>query len=294
MKNAGAFGPLIGAVVGLLPQCGFSAAASNLYAARVISAGSLIAVYLSTSDEMLPLLISNRTAFGTIIKILAVKVIVGLVAGITIDLISKMNRGRKKSRSRGARGNSNAQTVKHREVHSVAAADHHRTYHERHISHSDQHNGFETNDNTIHDLCKREHCDCEKDGIFISALKHSLRIIIFVLIITFAMNVFMNYIGQAGIQYVTIGQSYGIILLASLFGLIPNCGVSVALTQLYLGGMIGEGALMSGLLVGAGVGLLVLLRVNRPFKDTVRITCVLWAIGILAGCLIKVFGITFV
>ena len=107
------------------------------------------------------------------------------------------------------------------------------------------------------------------------------------------MNAFMDHIGSAGIQYVTIGRSYGIVILASLFGLIPNCGVSVALTQLYMGGMIGEGALMSGLLVGAGVGLLVLLRVNRPIRDTIKVIGVLWAIGVIAGCLINALGITF-
>ena len=277
LEKAGHFGPLIGAVSGIVPQCGFSAAASNLYAARVISMGTLIAVYLSTSDEMLPLMISSKVPARVIVKFLLAKMIVGLVAGVIIDLLAGLAKGTEE----------NAE-------HSGRTADHkHREKESRHHKHrEDDHHGHDHD--KIHELCEREHCDCEKDGIFVSALKHSLKILLFILIISFAINVFMEYIGKAGIQYVTIGQSYGVILLASLAGLIPNCGVSVALTELYMGGMIGEGALMSGLLVGAGVGLLVLLRVNRPVLNTVKVTVILWMVGVLAGCLIKMWGISFV
>ena len=266
LQNAGSLGPVLGALLGAIPQCGFSAAASNLYAARVISVGSLIAVYLSTSDEMLPLLISTQAPPITIARILLTKAGIGMVAGFLIDLLCRHFDGKHQSA-----------TGKVSESHKEHSEDdgHHHDHH-------------------IHEMCKREHCDCEKDGIFISALKHSLKIMLFVIIITFFMNAFMAYIGIQGIKYVTIGQSYGVILLASLFGLIPNCGVSVALTQLYMGGVIGEGAVMAGLLVGAGVGLLVLMRVNRPFKDTARIIGMLWLIGILSGCLIRALGITFV
>ncbi len=273
LGNSGIFGPVIGAATGLIPQCGFSAAASNLYAARVISTGSLIAVYLSTSDEMLPLLVSNHAELGTILKILLVKLLIGMIIGIVIDIIATLTGKGKRKSSRPMKKRSDVDGEK-----GIA----NRTGHAR-----------GRGENTIHDLCEREHCDCGKDGIFVSALKHSLRIIAFIIVISFFMNVFMSYIGEAGIQYVTIGQSYGVILLASLFGLLPNCAVSVALTQLYLGGMIGEGALMSGLLVGAGVGLLVLVRVNRPFKDTVKIICILWIAGFLAGCIIKALGLSF-
>ncbi len=279
LEKAGHFGPLIGAISGIVPQCGFSAAASNLYAARVISMGTLLAVYLSTSDEMLPLMISSKVPASVILKFLLAKVIVGLVAGVIVDLIAGLAKGAEDSAQ-----------------HSSVAADHghHGKESSHHKHHEGDHHGHEHDHDKIHELCEREHCDCEKDGIFVSALKHSLKILLFILLISFGINVFMEYIGKAGIQYVTIGQSYGVILLASLAGLIPNCGVSVALTELYMGGMIGEGALMSGLLVGAGVGLLVLLRVNRPVLNTVKVTVILWMIGVMAGCLIKMWGISFV
>lgn len=87
VKKAGKFGPVIGGVLGVLPQCGFSAAASNLYAGRVITLGTLLAIYLSTSDEMLPILISEQAPITTILGILLAKAALGVIAGLVIDFI---------------------------------------------------------------------------------------------------------------------------------------------------------------------------------------------------------------
>lgn len=244
LKKAGPFGPVVGAIAGLLPQCGFSAAATSLYAGRIVSLGTLMAVYLSTSDEMLPILISSQASAKTIGMILAIKLVTGMVAGIIIDAVGRL--GKKKD-----------------------------------------------NDYHIHEMCESEHCHCE-NGIFKSALIHSGKVILFIFILSLFVNYFMQYIGVSGIQYVTIGESYGVIVLASLLGLIPNCAVSVALTQLYVGGMLGEGALIAGLLVGAGIGLMVLVRVNRRLLDNVKIIGLLWAIGLAVGCLVKALGISFI
>ena len=243
LKKAGPFGPIVGALAGLLPQCGFSAAATSLYAGRIVSLGTLMAVYLSTSDEMIPVLISAQVSPNVIFSILGVKLVTGMVAGIIIDAVGRL--GKKKDVE----------------------------YH-------------------IHEMCESEHCHCE-NGIFKSALIHSGKVILFIFILSFFVNYFMLYIGVSGIQYVTIGESYGVIVLASFLGLIPNCAVSVALTQLYAGGMLGEGALIAGLLVGAGIGLMVLIRVNRKPLENVKIIALLWAIGLAVGCLIKALGISF-
>lgn len=244
MKKSGRFGPAIGAVAGLIPQCGFSAAASGLYAGRVISMGSLIAIYLSTSDEMLPLLISKQAPPKVIGSILGIKVLTGMIAGFLIDGIS-------------------------------------------HLS-----NKGKDTENHIHEMCEHEHCHCE-DGILKSALRHTLKVFLFIFITTFVITYFMEGIGVAGIQYVTVGESYGVILLASLAGLIPNCATSVALTELYMGGMLSGAALMAGLLVGAGVGTLVLVRVNKKPLENIKIISILWLIGLTVGCLMKALGITF-
>lgn len=237
LKKSGRFGPVIGALAGVIPQCGFSAAASGLYAGRVISLGSLMAIYLSTSDEMLPLLISSQASPEVIGSILGIKVLTGMIAGFVIDGVCHLKNKEKDEE-----------------------------YH-------------------IHEMCEHEHCHCE-DGVLKSALRHTLKVFLFVFITTFLLTYFMDAIGVAGIQYVTIGESYGVIVLASLAGLIPNCATSVALTELYMGGMLSSAALIAGLLVGAGVGILVLLRVNKNLKDNIKIIALLWLIGlgVLAAC----------
>ena len=87
IKKSGRFGPIIGGLLGAIPQCGFSVSATNLYAGRVITLGTLISIYLSTSDEMLPILISNGTNLGLVLKIVAIKIIIGMVLGFLIDCI---------------------------------------------------------------------------------------------------------------------------------------------------------------------------------------------------------------
>lgn len=87
VKKSGKLGPLWGGIIGIFPQCGFSAAAANLYAGKIITMGTLIAVFLSTSDEMLPILISEAAPASLILKILAIKLVVGIIAGFIIDLV---------------------------------------------------------------------------------------------------------------------------------------------------------------------------------------------------------------
>lgn len=243
LGKSGKLGPVIGGIAGLVPQCGFSAAAANLYAGRVITLGSLVAVFLATSDEMLPMMISHRMPIRTILMILAVKLIVGVIAGVVVDFVAHL--------------------MKKEDAHTH-----------------------------IHEFCETENCHCE-DGIFKSAIIHSLKVTAFIMVLTFAMNYFMAYIGKQGIEYVTMGDSYKIVLLASVIGLIPNCASSVALTQVYLYGALSEGALIAGLLVGAGVGLLVLFRVNKKFLENLKIVALLWVIGFVVGCIINMLGISF-
>ncbi len=238
VKKAGRFGPVIGGVLGIVPQCGFSAAASNLYAGRVISLGTLMAIYLSTSDEMLPILISEQVSFWLIVKILLAKAVIGMVAGLIIDFLL-----RKK--------------------------------------------GLEQHEH-IHDICEHEHCHCEK-GIFRSALSHTAQITFFILIITFALNLILYFVGEDALANLILSKPVVGPLLASLVGLIPNCAGSVVITQLYLEKVIGIGSAMAGLLTGSGVGLLVLFRVNHNRKENLRILGLLYGIGVLAGIVIELF-----
>ncbi len=231
IQRAGRLGPLIGAVLGAVPQCGFSTAASNLYAGRVITMGTLIAIYLSTSDEMLPVMISAQAPVRTILGILAVKVLVGMAAGLVIDLIFR--RGR--------------------EEHSH-----------------------------IHELCEHEHCECEK-GIVRSALKHTVQVGLFILIISFALNLALEMSGEDILAGFLLNRPVIGPILAGLVGFIPNCAASIVITELYLEGVISVGSMLSGLLVGAGMGLLVLFRVNRHRAENLKIAGLLYLIGVLTG-----------
>ena len=252
LEKAGRFGPFLGGLFGVIPQCGFSAAASNLYAGRVITTGTLIAVYLSTSDEMLPLMIANRAGLGQIFSILLTKAFIGVICGFIIDFV----------------------------IHTFRRA----------------HSKKETDDLRIEELCEREHCHCDdhkEGGVIKSALVHTRNIILFVVILTFILNLVIGLVGEEVLS--TLLQENRLVshILAALIGLIPNCAASIIITTLYLDGMITAGTMMSGLLVGAGIGLLVLFRVNRDFKENSILTAVLFVCGFTCGALIDLLGIVF-
>ena len=244
IKKSGKFGPLIGGVLGIVPQCGFSVSATNLYAARVITLGTLLAVYLSTSDEMLPIFISEAVPVTTILKILGVKLLIGVVAGFIIDFVIRLvNKGKQEEEK-------------------------------------------------IIDLCEKEHCHCE-NGIVKSALKHTINIFIFILLFTFILNIIIYLIGEETIAGFLTNQPILGPVIAGIIGLIPNCASSVLLTQMYLENVISAATLISGLLVGAGVGLAVLFKTNKGIKQNLKITALLYVIGVVSGILIELIGIQF-
>ena len=243
IRKAGRVGPLFGGLLGTLPQCGFSTAASGLYAGRVISLGTLIAIYLSTSDEMLPILIAEGAPVNRILKILALKFIIGTVAGFIIDVVIRALRKEKA--------------------------------HEGHI----------------HELCEHEGCNCEEGGIFRSALHHTLHVGSFLLLIMLLLNAAVFFLGADRIAGIFSSVPVVGHLLSALVGLIPNCASSVLITKLYLEGVLSAGCMLSGLLVGSGVGLLVLFRVCRKKKDALFVLILLFAIGALMGMLLDLVGI---
>lgn len=249
LRDSGKFGPILGGILGVVPQCGFSAAASNLYAGRVITMGTLLAVYLSTSDEMLPIFISESVPVPAMLKILFLKMVIGIVAGLIVDYaLHKREVWREMKRKGDTRKN----------------------------------NPFH-----IHDLCEQEHCHCGAGTIWKSAMIHTVQVWIFILIISVVLDIVIAVIGTEGLKHFILNAPVWGELLAGLIGLIPNCAASVVLTELYLEGAMNLGALMSGLLVGAGVGLLVLFRVNKQPKHNIKIVLLLYAIGVTAGMLVE-------
>lgn len=240
IRGAGKGGPVIGGILGVFPQCGFSTAASNLYAGKIITTGTLIAVFLSTSDEMLPIMISENAGARMIISILILKAAIAIVAGFVADCIFRKNKK------------------------------------EMQIGH----------------LCEQHHCHCE-NGIWKSAIRHTLEIFLYILLITLVLNFLIALIGEDVLGGMILSRPFVGTLVAGLAGFIPNCAASVIITQLYLRGVLGAGALAAGLLTGTGVGYLVLLKVNDNRRENISIAGYLYAVGVLVGIVIELLGVTF-
>lgn len=237
IEKSGKLGPILGGLLGIIPQCGFSAMASNFYVARIITRGTLIAIFLSTSDEMLPILISNGTGIGLILKILSIKAIIGIIVGFLVDVLYK-----------------------------------------NHIEDNKQ--------KEIGKICEGDHCECNDKGIFISSLKHTIQIFIYIFGISLILNILIHLIGEQTLANFVVNIPIIGVILSTLIGIIPNCASSVILTQLYLEQIITFGSLIAGLLVNSGLGVLILFKVNKKTKDNMFILSILFIVGIISGVFI--------
>ena len=236
LTNNKKYGPILGGILGAIPQCGFSTMAASLYSSRVITMGTVIAVFLSTSDEMLPIMISEKASIVLILQIIGFKLLVGVIIGILVDLIFKST------------------TAKIPEE----------------VSH----------------MCEEEHCDCDHDGIFISSLKHTLKIGLFILIANIAINLIILGIGEDNLSQILLHKNILTYFVASLIGLIPNCASSVIITELYLSNLITLGTLLSGLLTGSGVGILLLFKSNKSMKENLTILSIIYIVGVVIGMVV--------
>ena len=299
LEKAGHFGPLIGAAVGILPQCGFSAAASSLFAGGVISVGTLIAVFLSTSDEMLPIFISEGVHPATMLRILATKAILGLISGFLLDVFMRHGRHTKAPEKHIHDlcmhehcdcDDDEEEEELHTEAahtHEANADDHtHRHVAEEHHSHEHA---------AAHAHAGHHHHHHPKGfmGIAMPALHHTVQITGFIFFITLIITLLVEGIGAEALGHFLSGKPIVGVFLAGVVGLIPNCAASVSITQLYLMGILNAGQMMAGLLVGAGVGLLVLFRTNDHPNENLRITIMLYGLGVFWGLVIEYLGIVF-
>lgn len=246
LSRMGKFGHVLGAGIGLVPQCGFSAAAAGLFSGGVISVGTMLAVFLSTSDEMLPIFLSSSVSTSSIARILGLKFAFALSSGILIDMVLA---------------------------------------------------GFKADFGSkhIHDLCEQDNCGCEKEesSIFRSALVHTVKIVVFIFIASLIISLAVEMLGKETVASVLSGAPVIGTFICALVGLIPNCAASVVIAELYLEHIISAGQMMAGLLVGAGVGLLVLCRTNKNKRENAVIIAILYFTGVLWGLLLDLIGISF-
>ena len=220
IANAGVYGPVLGGILGAVPQCGFSVMATNLYVTRIITLGTLISVYLSTSDEMIPILLSQNVAITEILKIVLLKVAIGMACGFAVDWVLRRREKQKPKSKKKAK--------------------------------EEEH----------YEICEHDHCHCES-GILASSIKHTANTLVFILLTTFLVNIVFTYVGEDALSKIFLRDSVFGSFITSLIGLIPNCGSSIMITELYLNGAISFGSLIGGLLTGSGVGLLVWLKIGH-------------------------------
>ena len=234
-------GPLLGGLLGVVPQCGISGAAATLFSTGSVTVGTMLAVFFATSDEMLPIMLSSVAdgdiRLSSILLIVLGKAALGVALGYLADLLlTKYIRSQK----------------------------------------------------NIHGFCEREHCACDEEegSVFVSALKHTLKIAVMLIAVNVVLNFVLGMIGVERLSGSVLNRPFiGEILLA-LVGLIPNCSVSVVITESYLSGLIGLCGLFAGLLSNAGIGLLVLFRTNKNLKENLVITSTLYGLSAAAGIVI--------
>lgn len=323
IKRAGAAGPVAGSLLGIVPQCGFSAMAATLYAGRVVTLGTLVAVFLSTSDEMLPLLLAEQVPVQTMAMLLASKALIALVTGFIVD-----------AAIRGLRRNSRAHAAIRRTVLGTAANPAHVN-----CAHDD-HTGGDIIDEVaeagvsadhIHELCERDHCGCDDDedeherdhghshdhghagehehhhghghdhghshegapvlSIIRSAISHTVQVSVFIFLVTLILVAVLETFGESAIEQFLLGNETLAVLGSALVGLIPNCLASVVITQLYLEGALQLAPMLAGTLISAGVGYLVLFRTNRSARENAVFLVMMYVIGAGWGLILSAFGL---
>ena len=290
MRRAGAFGPAIGGLLGVAPQCGFSTVAANLYTSGVVTLGTLIAVFLSTSDEMLMILLnhSDDIKISSILLILGYKVLAALIVGFIVDLVIRIIR-KKRGIEPVKKHPLGCTCAEHRaEKEAKAQHRHGRDHHHGETEHTPDHDEHHEHDEHSHTEKGEGDCDSHDHvhgiaSLLKCALGHTLSVGLFVFLITLALNALMHYVGADVMGKILVDVPVLSHLIAGVVGLIPNCAVSVALCELAINGLISEGVMLSGLFAGAGVGLLVLIRTNSDPWEDFYVPAILVAAGVVFG-----------
>ena len=266
----GKMGPIVGAATGLIPQCGFSVMAAKFYERKYITLGTLLAIFMATSDEAFILMLGSGEGAVWVLPMLAVKVIVGVAVGYTADAAIRLfGRG---------------------QVCFEMPAS------------------FDKKPETVHDYFMQQYlddrevdanCACgrEHDGdnpwknYLLYPLLHTLRVAAFIFLVNFVLTAIIHSVGEEKFAAFMHGNRFLQPFIACAIGLIPNCASSVVLTETFLGGAITFGTCAAGLCANAGMGFVVLLRNVRKWKRNLCLVGVCYAVSVLVGILLNLFPI---
>lgn len=321
VRRAGAAGPVAGALLGVVPQCGFSAMAATLYAGRVVTLGTLVAVFLSTSDEMLPMLVAERVDAGLLFRVLGLKVLVALITGVLADLAIRALRKNARVHAflrrtvlsvcrDGMEADvvdqmaAGGETAEH--ICRLCEQDHCGCSHDHVHAHGDEHGHAHGHEDAAGHVagCGHDHGhgrhghDHDHAGgrfgivgsIVMSAVSHTVRVSLFIFLVTFALVLVLETVGEDALAAFLSGNQLLAVFASALVGLVPNCSASVVITQLYLEGVLGFAPLMAGLLTSAGVGYLVLFRTNRHPRENAVIVVGLFLVACVWGLVFAALG----
>lgn len=265
IQRAGHAGPLIGGVLGVVPQCGFSAMGASLYADRIVSLGTFVAVILSTSDEMLPLLLAEHVEVGLLARILVTKAVLGVILGFATDLVLRAVLGRT----------------------SLAGVD--------------ESDAGEGQDEGAEFDPSAYSCDCGCGEpltrgqtawwVVVNSAYRTFQVVVFIFVVSVLLNALIALVGEDALASFLSGNAVVATLVSGLVGLVPNCAASVVLTQLYIDGVLGFAPMIAGTLVAGGAGYLVLFRMNGDMRENAAIVGIVYALGVCAGLVMLGLGI---
>lgn len=296
-------GPLWGSIIGCIPQCAFSAVMADLFSRRMITLGTLIAVFIATSDEAIVILLSTPSKFLNVLALVGIKILFAVIIGFIVDLIIKN------------------QKLKENNIHHNFHFSHEHSH--KHNANHMQENDLDSDDiessiksechcnkcnNCV--ICTKEEKECdecehnklhhihelENDGnkhknevlgIFLEALKHTGIIFAWILGANLLIGIMVELIGLENLQKVLLSGTIFEPIILTLLGLIPNCGASVTIVNLYLNGIVSFGSCVGALCTGAGIGLIILYKNNKNIKQNLLITLFLYAIGVLVGFIVN-------
>lgn len=246
-KCSKGIGPLVGALAAIIPQCGFSVIISTLYIRKFVSVGTLLAVYIATSDEAIPILMASPNQMHSMLKIILVKCVLAIIVGYLADFI-------------------------------VAKIPH--TQDSAIVEEIDDEKG----------CCGHDIVEKKMTRFILHPFKHTIHIFVFIFFVCLALNYLFTTFGMQNIQHHMLQNSIFQPIITSIIGLIPNCAISIIITVMFINGVISFGSTTAGLSSSAGLGLLVLVRKNTSWKNTLSIILTLFSVSAFIGILIQLLN----
>ncbi len=268
-RLGGKMGPLVGSAAGLIPQCGFSVMAAKFFERKYITVGTLLAIFMATSDEAFILMLGSGAGAVWVLPMLAVKIVVGLAVGYTADGLIRLFRGEQVRLQMP-----NSPDGKPTSAHEYFMQQY-----------------LEEKETDVNCSCGRRHEEGDRawKSYLLYPLLHTLKVAAFIFLVNFALTAIIHGVGEDTFASFMHRNRFVQPFVACAIGLIPNCASSVVLTETFLSGAITFGSCAAGLCANAGMGFVVLLKNVRKWKRNVALIAVCYLVSVAVGLLLNIF-----